>query len=251
MQEKKLNQFSKIKDIVIPAAGMGTRLKHKTKNCPKILVKIYGKTILEHQLKILNQFNNFERIHFILGYKSEMLKSFINSLNLSYEINFYLNDEFSNTGCSFSLMKVLRELKANFLYLNSDLIVSKESIKLLTESEKKNIILVRDIINKQETVLQKVEIKDNKVVRMELTLDKPYNAEAVGPVKISSEAIRTILKIYDSLEPNISRQIPCYSLFGLFATKNELSSQIISDNHWIEINNLEDIENAKSFLLKY
>ncbi len=244
-----MNQFSKIKDIIIPAAGMGTRLKHKTKNCPKILVEIYGKTILEHQLSIINQFNNFERIHFILGYKSEMLKSFIENLNLSYKIKFYFNDEFSNTGCSFSLMKVLRKLKASFLYLNSDLIVSKESINLLTKSKKKNIILVRDITNKQETVLQKVEIKNNKVLRMELTLDKPYNAEAVGPVKISSEAIRILLKIYDSLDQNVSRHIPCYSLFGLFATKNELSTKFISDNHWIEINDLEDFENAKDKLL--
>lgn len=250
MQEKKLNHSSKFQDIVLPAAGMGTRLFPETESKPKILVKVNGKTILEHQLDVLTQFADLKNIHLILGYKSEILKDFVNNLSLPFNVKFYLNNQFNKTGCSFSLMKVIPNLKSNFIYLNSDLIISKKSLSALLCSNKRDIILVRSLKNKKESVLQKVQTKNNKVIRMALTLEKPYDSEAVGPVKISSTARKKIISIYDRLDQEIKLQIPCYSLFGVYAQNNPFYTKTIKDNQWIEINDLIDLEKAKTKINK-
>ena len=41
---------------IILAAGKGTRLKELTKSKPKCLVKIQGKSIIEYQLEIFDNF---------------------------------------------------------------------------------------------------------------------------------------------------------------------------------------------------
>ena len=43
---------------IILAAGKGTRLKELTKSTPKCLVKIQGKSIIEYQLEIFENFKN-------------------------------------------------------------------------------------------------------------------------------------------------------------------------------------------------
>ena len=37
---------------IILAAGMGNRLLHLTSNTPKCMLKVYGKTIIEHQFDV-------------------------------------------------------------------------------------------------------------------------------------------------------------------------------------------------------
>ena len=57
---------------IILAAGKGTRLKELTKSKPKCLVKIQGKSIIEYQLEIFDNFK-FDEILLVAGYKSKKL----------------------------------------------------------------------------------------------------------------------------------------------------------------------------------
>ena len=58
---------------IILAAGRGKRLKKKTLNIPKFLVKIKNKSILEYQLKLLEKFK-FNRKIILTGYKHEKIE---------------------------------------------------------------------------------------------------------------------------------------------------------------------------------
>ena len=44
-------------DVLILAAGRGERMESVTKNIPKILINIDGKTILDHQMLVYKLFN--------------------------------------------------------------------------------------------------------------------------------------------------------------------------------------------------
>jgi glucose-1-phosphate thymidylyltransferase len=59
----------KIMNIIIPMAGMGTRLRPQTLITPKPLLKIAGKTVVERIIdEIMNSVNrNIDRIHFVIG----------------------------------------------------------------------------------------------------------------------------------------------------------------------------------------
>ena len=58
--------------IVILAAGRGTRLAPITDKIPKCLVEIKGKPILQHQLDVYNDLN-LMNVTVIGGYKAEKI----------------------------------------------------------------------------------------------------------------------------------------------------------------------------------
>jgi len=232
-------------NLIIPAAGLGSRLKGKTENIPKIMVEINGQTIFEYQLNSIKNIKSITDIHFVVGYKKEILIEYIKNLNLNYNIHFHFNPEYHHTGCSYSLLKAITNINMGFIYLNSDLIVSSFVIESLVSSKMDNLIYLRDLNNVKETILQKVEEKDGRVLRMDLKLTSPYNAEAIGPVKLSNNTREELIRLYDSLELNVQRKIPCYTLFGYFALNGYLYGKYIGNNKWIEINTNTDYQKAE------
>ena len=81
-------------NLIIPAAGLGSRLLNKTKLIPKIMVKVNGLTIFEHQLASMEKIRKLKDIHFIVGYKKGILISYLNSLHLKYNLHFHYNKNF-------------------------------------------------------------------------------------------------------------------------------------------------------------
>ena len=66
--------------VVILAGGFGTRLAEETKIRPKPLVKIGGKPIIWHIIKIYNHYGIKEFV-ICLGYKGDLLKKELDKLN--------------------------------------------------------------------------------------------------------------------------------------------------------------------------
>ena len=60
-------------NIIILAAGRGSRLNKLTQKRPKTLVRLNGKSIFDHLLDNLGYFN-LEKITVVLGYKNNLFK---------------------------------------------------------------------------------------------------------------------------------------------------------------------------------
>ena len=60
-------------DVLILAAGRGERIESVTKNIPKILINIDGKTILDHQMLVYKLFN-IRELGIVTGYFDEKIK---------------------------------------------------------------------------------------------------------------------------------------------------------------------------------
>ena len=56
--------------VIILAAGRGTRLGHHTKEIPKGLVDVNGKSIIERQIELFKK-NGITEIVIVRGYKKE------------------------------------------------------------------------------------------------------------------------------------------------------------------------------------
>ncbi len=69
--------------VIIPVAGMGTRLRPHTHSQPKALLLVAGKTILEYILDEVIKLNPSEII-FITGYLGDKIEHFIKK---RYDIN--------------------------------------------------------------------------------------------------------------------------------------------------------------------
>ena len=233
--------------IVITAAGMGTRLRPFTSNIPKALVEIDGKPILEHQLRVLET-KKIDHLIVVLGYKSLLIRDYIDKRMSNYKVTYVENSDYQSTGCGWSLMKALEKIHDGFIYINCDLLFSKKNYESLFLKRYTNVILVRSLSKTKETILQKIEAINGKVIRMDLTLSGKYQYEAVGPVKIDANGYKSLCAVFNSLDNSIQKKIRCYTLLGLFAKINPLYINLISDKSWAEVNTAEDRIEAEKII---
>ncbi len=78
-------------DVILPAAGLGTRLRPQTWSKPKPLVNVAGKTIVEHVIDSVMPANP-DRIIFIAGFLSDYLVDFAKK-NLALPSEFVFQTE--------------------------------------------------------------------------------------------------------------------------------------------------------------
>ena len=227
-------------DLVIPCAGMGTRLGSLTKKITKNMLKINGISILEHQLnKFLIHKDKIGILHFVIGHKAKILKSYILNLNLPYKIKFYINKNYKKTGCAYSFLQALKYLKNDVLVINSDLIFEQKIINNIFDNKKKNFVFLRrPIINKKQRAVKAI-IKRNRIVKIDI-LNRNYDLEVVGPFRISSESLIILKKISKKIDIEKVINLCCYSLFGKILNKIQINFNIIKDSDWYEVNTLEE-----------
>ncbi len=82
--------------VVIPVAGIGTRLKPHTLTLPKPLLQIGGKTVLDYLLLPIAELNP-EEVVFVIGYKGDMIERYIKK-NYSFKSTFVRQDRLLGLG---------------------------------------------------------------------------------------------------------------------------------------------------------
>lgn len=223
---------------------MGTRLKPFTKTLPKALVRVNGKPILEYQLKMLDKYK-INKLIVVIGYKGEQIRNYFEDKKFNFKVIFVENKDFSETGCAWSLMKGLNKIQGKFIYMNSDLLLANSAFDTLMNHKKENVILVRSLHKLQTSILQKVEVRKGRVIRMDLTLEGDFNYEAIGPLKVSGNVHKGLWNLFNSMDKNIQRNIRCYSLFGQLAKTEIINIGCITDDLWCEINTPTDKKKAQ------
>jgi len=231
-------------DLVIPCAGMGTRLGCLTKFVTKNMVAINDKSIIEHQLdKFLVHKKKINKIHFILGYRASILKSYIKKLKLPFKIKFHINKKYKTTGCAYSFSLVLKYLKYDTLILNSDLILNQKKISNIINSKFNNFVYLRKPLANKKTRLVKAKIYKNKVVNIDINKNS-FDLDVVGPFKISLRLVNKLRLIHKSLKNNEFSKISCYVFFGKITRYTNLSYQILRDSDWYEINTIKEYKES-------
>ena len=78
-----------IQTAVIPVGGMGTRMRSVSATCPKPLLEVCGKTIIEHILDSL-EYSSVKNVIFTVSYKSDQFEKYIALLSMRYSFNFQI-----------------------------------------------------------------------------------------------------------------------------------------------------------------
>jgi len=124
-----LGTESKENIVVLMAGGLGTRLRPLTETCPKPLLKVGDKPILE---TILESFisQGFHKFYLSVNYCSEMIKSYFgNGEKWSVQIDYLEENQRLGTAGALSLLPKRPEL--SFLVMNGDLLTKIDFEKLL------------------------------------------------------------------------------------------------------------------------
>ena len=125
-----LSQSKKLKNaVVIMAGGKGTRLRPLTQNCPKPMLHVQGKPMLEHILDKCMA-SGFSRFYISVNYlKEQIISYFGDGSSRGISIHYLEEDEPLGTAGSLSLLP--HNLDEPFLVLNGDVITNFDPCTLL------------------------------------------------------------------------------------------------------------------------
>ncbi|WP_075780558.1 HAD-IIIA family hydrolase [Marinitoga sp. 1137] len=107
-----------IKQAVILAGGLGTRLKSVVRDIPKPMALIGDKPFLEHQVNILKE-NGFEKVLLLTGYKSEIIEDYFKD-GKEFGIKIEYSKEQEPLGTGGAVFNAWKKLDEKFILLNGD-----------------------------------------------------------------------------------------------------------------------------------
>jgi choline kinase len=233
-------------NLIIPSAGMATRLKNKSLKLTKNMIKIKNQTILEKQLNKID-LKKINKIIFITGHNHKVLVNYVKDLNLSCKVDFIKNRNYKDTQCAYSLFLALKENIFDSVILNSDLIIKEKFFRYFLLDKHKNLFLIRyDTACNLKKRAVKAVIKNKKVLKIDI-MNIDYTNEVVGPFKIEKKNIKKLIVLKKKIKYSEFKKMSCYSYMGLLAPYINYSFREIKDNCWYEINTLEDYKRAMAY----
>ena len=126
---------------IILAAGQGTRLRPLTDSCPKCLVEVRGKPILEYQLEALCEAGIRECI-IVVGHRATQVRNAFGTRFRDLSIRYVDNGIFDRTNNIYSLWLARREITEDILLLEGDLVFEPDLLTDLRENPWENVAVV-------------------------------------------------------------------------------------------------------------
>ena len=127
---------------VILAGGFGKRLKPITDNCPKPMIEILDKPIIEWQIQLLAK-NNIKEIIICVGYLKEQIIDHIASGNrFNVKVAYTVEEEPLGTGGALkNTYSLLKDEKDGFFMINGDILTNID-FKILADKNRFNTLAV-------------------------------------------------------------------------------------------------------------
>jgi glucose-1-phosphate thymidylyltransferase len=183
--------------VIIPVAGIGTRLKPHTNTSPKALLPVAGKPILGH---ILDEVKRLipEEVIFVIGFMGEKIKKYVKE-KYSFPAVFVEQEELKGLG--YAIYLASQKLKKNdkVLIILGDTIFKVDMRKL--QKAGMNVIATKAVDDPKRFGI--VELKQGKVGKLVEKPEKPTsNLAIVGIYYIEdTELLKSSLK--EVMEKNI------------------------------------------------
>ena len=239
---------------IILAAGSGTRLGHYTKEIPKALVDINGKSIIERQIELFKK-NGITEIFVVRGYKKEKF--------CLEGITFIDNEDFANTNQLASLVLAQNRISGNALILYGDLLFEQSILDQILMSNS-DISVTIDLKwkehcyeNRNNQFPAMAEIENDKVVHIsenESLIRKKLYGEFFGIIKLSSEGSKILTDIIEKAKHNkgkfhdsdsfVMGKIP--DIIEEIIDLGFTVKPILVSGKWFEVDTILDLEKAKT-----
>ncbi len=246
-----MEQNNKMKAIIL-AAGVGSRIRPLTNNCPKSLLKIGGNTILERMLSHI-QDCGINEVIFVLGYLQEQIKDAVLTKFPNLVVHFVFNDKYAETNTGFSLM-LSKDLvgESAFVKFDADVVFDKEILLNLIESEYETCLCIDKNINLDAEEIKVIIEGQNRVVKASKTVNpKDAMGESIGIEKISSETAELLFVELETMMADKENHQDYYEAAyeRLIEKKVPFYALDISGLKWTEIDTKEDFVTAENMFV--
>ena len=129
--------------VVILAAGQGTRLRPLTDECPKCMVKVAGKSMIERQLAIMASCGiQNQDIYIVAGYRNDVLKNALAGTG----VHIIVNEAFETTNmvCSLMCAKDVMHEEEDIIVSYGDIIYEEQVFQRILDVKDPMAVIVDD-----------------------------------------------------------------------------------------------------------
>jgi len=222
--------------VVILAAGKGTRLMPLTLKTPKPLVLLNNKPILEHTLDELPK--EVDEVVLVIGYLGDQIKKYFGNNFLGRKIRYVVQKE--QRGTFHALKQAQKYLKHEFLSLMADDVYSKKDLVNLIKN--KQAVLVREVKGPSEK-FGVCLIRGSYLIDIrEKEADLKFKFANCGAFKLDMNIFNEPIIYGPSGEEWLS------SMVGSLAKKNKV--KVVKATRWFPIATVEDLKNVETYLIK-
>ena len=228
-----------VKQAVILAGGIGTRLKPLTDNLPKPMIPINRKPFLEYLIDLLKE-NGIEEVVLLLGYLPEKIKEYFgNGSNFGIKIKYSIGDVSFETGKRIKNAEDL--LDDNFLLMYCDNYWTLNLKKLVEYHDNHNtLITVTIYTNKDNFTKSNMKINNQGYV---ILYDKSREEKNLSGVDIGFFIINK--KVFE-LMPDTNFSFEKEILPKLI--KEKQIAGYLTDDRYYSIGNFERLPITEKFL---
>lgn len=247
-EKKYLPTAGKAVNALILAASQGN-LGEITKDIPKTLVKIGGKTILESQIETFNQVG-IKDISVVRGFAKEKIQM----LN----INFIDNDDYQNTSELYSLYLALNEIKKDTIisygdlvfksYILNDLLNDPNDITIVVDADFEENQNYHDYVITNQPYSKLNFLMDTRLEKIGPDLNRDsINGEFIGIFKTNEKGGALLRTAIEKLaaEPNF-KKLRMKDLFTEILKSHPIAVKFIKGS-WLDINSIVDLQKAGDF----
>jgi len=234
---------------VILAAGMAKRLRPLTDKCPKCLLKIGERTLLERTVDAMLSAGISELV-VVTGYRAEMIRDFLTQHYPTLAIHFIHNADYEHNNNIFSLWMTRPYTDGrDFLLSDSDILFDPQLIKAVLSADGNALALNRHECGEEE--IKVIVDSQNHIVELSKTCSiQQAIGESVGFEKMTASYSTALFRELEQMieheglidvfyERAFERLIPQGHTFSVVDTTRYFS---------IELDTPEDFEHAKQLI---
>jgi dTDP-glucose pyrophosphorylase len=219
--------------VFLMAGGLGSRLKPLTTNCPKPLLKVGGKPILESIIESFIE-QGFRNFYISINYKGEMIEEYFgNGSDLGVHINYIRENKRLGTAGSLRLLPETNNQP--IIVMNGDILTKVDFRNLLDfhiNKEADATLCIREY--QLEVPYGVVFIEKNRFIGIEEKPKERFHINA-GLYVINPELINYIPE-------NTYFDMP--ELFKRLARENRETAVYPIREYWMDIGHMDDYERA-------
>ena len=228
-----------VRQAVILAGGIGTRLRPLTYKIPKPMIALNNRPFLEYLIDLLKE-NGIEEVILLLGYLPEKIKEYFGNGS-----KFGMNIKYSIGAVSFETGKRIKNaeelLNGNFLLMYCDNYWPLNLKKLVKYHDEHNVLTTVTIYtNKDNSTKSNIKVDDQGYVAL---YDKSRKEENLSGVDIGFFVINK--KIFE-LMPNTNFSFEKEILPKLI--KKKQLAGYLTDHRYYSIGNLERLPITEKYL---
>ncbi|UCG53128.1 MAG: NTP transferase domain-containing protein [Candidatus Latescibacterota bacterium] len=161
---------------VIPAAGVGTRLRPHTYTLPKALLYVAGKPIISHILDEVRELD-VSGVVLIVGYKGELIEEYVSQAYRDLKIDFVYQRERLGIGHAVHMTRAVADVGEPLLIILGDTILKTDLTQVAGNTV--NVLGVKEVEDPRRFGV--CELRNGKIVRLvEKPKDPPGNLAVVG-----------------------------------------------------------------------